>query len=202
MDSSCEEVLSPNTYYDRDFDIQAAKILPGEYYVTARDMVLVTVLGSCVSACIRDRVSGIGGMNHFMLPDDGRDADKVSNMSARYGCYAMELMINQLLKMGARRANLEAKLFGGGGVLSSITTANVGGRNADFALSYLHTEGIPVAGQDLLDIYPRKVYFFPANGRVLVKKLRSMHNETIIEREKTYRSRLKSPDIQGDVELF
>lgn len=202
MDSSCEETLSPNTYYDRDFDIHAAKILPGEYYVTVRDMVLVTVLGSCVSACIRDRISGIGGMNHFMLPDNNQESGNLTNVSARYGSYAMEMMINQLLKMGARRANLEAKVFGGGSVLGGITTANVGVRNAEFVLDYLHTEGIAVAGQDLLDAFPRKVYFFPNSGRVLVKKLRKMHNETIIEREKAYRSRLKAADIQGDVELF
>lgn len=202
MDSNCEENLSPNTYYDRDFELDAAKIMPGEYYVTKRDMVLVTVLGSCVSACIRDRVSGIGGMNHFMLPDSNRDEAEVTNISARYGTYAMEMMINQLLKMGACRANLEAKVFGGGSVLSGFVTANVGGRNAEFVLDYLQTEGITVAGQDLLDIFPRKVYFFPNSGRVLVKKLRKMHNETIIEREKAYRSRLKAADIQGDVELF
>ncbi len=202
MDKNCEEVVSPNVYFDRDFDIEAAKILPGEYYVTARDMVLVTVLGSCVSACIRDRVSGIGGMNHFMLPDVAQDNSNPVSLSARYGTYAMELMINQLLKMGARRASLEAKVFGGGNVLRGMESSNVGGRNADFALSYLHTEGIAVASQDLLDVYPRKVYFFPGTGRVLVKKLRKMHNETIIEREQAYRSRLKTADIQGDVELF
>ncbi len=202
MDSSLEETLSPNTYYDRDFDINAAKILPGEYYVTARDMVLVTVLGSCVAACIRDRVSGIGGMNHFMLPDSNRDSNEPTNVSTRYGTYAMEMMINQLLKMGARRHNLEAKVFGGGNVLSGIVTANVGGRNAEFALNYLRTEGIALAGQDLLDVFPRKVYFFPNSGRVLVKKLRKMHNETIADREKAYRLHLKAADIQGDVELF
>jgi chemotaxis protein CheD len=202
MDKDCEEILSPNVYYDRDFDIEAAKILPGEYYVTARDMVLVTVLGSCVSACIRDRVSGIGGMNHFMLPEEGAPALGPASIPARYGSYAMELMINQLIKLGAHRANLEAKVFGGGNVVRGITQTNVGARNADFALNYLRAEGIPVAGQDLLDVFPRKVYFFPASGRVLVKKLRKLHNETIFERERAYRSRLQGADIQGEVELF
>lgn len=202
MDRHCEEILSPNIYYDRDFDTDAAKILPGEYYVTARDMVLVTVLGSCVSACIRDRVSGIGGMNHFMLPDSCQNADSPNNASVRYGMYAMELMINQLLKMGASRTHLEAKVFGGGSVLDGFASANVGGRNAEFVLQYLHTEGIALGGQDLLDMFPRKVYFFPNTGRVLVKKLRKMHNETIIERERAYRLRLGMADMQGDVELF
>lgn len=202
MDSNCEEKLSPNIYYDRDFDTDAAKILPGEYFVTKRDMVLVTVLGSCVAACIRDRVSGIGGMNHFMLPDSNRDSSEPNSNSARYGTYAMEMMINQLLKIGARRANLEAKIFGGGSVLRNMTTTKVGTRNADFALAYLQTENIRITGQDLLDNCSRKVYFFPNSGRVLVKKLRTMHNETIIEREQAYSDRLKAADIQGDVELF
>lgn len=197
-----EATFSPNLYFDSSFDLEAAKILPGEYYVTKRDMVLVTVLGSCVAACIRDRVSGIGGMNHFMLPDSNRDNSDPTTASARYGSYAMEMMINQLLKSGARREYLEAKVFGGGSVLRGVATANVGGRNADFALNYLHTEGIAIAGQDLLDIYARKVYFFPNSGRVLVKKIRTMHNETINEREQAYWARLKAADIQGDVELF
>lgn len=202
MSDRAEATSSPNLYFDSGFDIEAAKILPGEYYVTKRDMVLVTVLGSCVAACIRDRVSGIGGMNHFMLPDNNRDSSDPTSTSTRYGSYAMEMMINQLLKIGARRANLEAKVFGGGSVLKGIVSANVGERNAKFALDYLHNEDIAVSGQDLLDSYPRKVYFFPSSGRVLVKKIRSMHNETILEREQSYRNKLKASVIQGDVELF
>ncbi len=201
MNMNCEEILSPNLYHDRSLGIDAVKILPGEYYVTARDMVLVTVLGSCVAACIRDKISGIGGMNHFMLPGSMRDGG-LAGVSARYGAYAMELMTNQLLKMGARRSNLEAKVFGGGEVLRGCNVANVGGRNAEFVLDYLNTEGIAVVAQDMLDIYPRKIYFFPHTGRVRVKKLRSMHNNTIIEREHEYHSRLKKADMHGEVELF
>ncbi|HEU0282804.1 MAG TPA: chemoreceptor glutamine deamidase CheD [Gallionella sp.] len=202
MDRNCEEVLSPNIYFDRDFDIEAAKILPGEYYVTARDMVLVTVLGSCVAACIRDRASGIGGMNHFMLPHSGQDQMEPNSAPARYGAYAMELMINQLLKMGARRSSLEAKVFGAGNVPGGLASDYAGRNNAEFALGYLRTEGIAVTSKDVLDVYPRKVYFFPNSGRVLVKKLFKMHNETIIEREQAYRSRLLAADMQGDIELF
>ena len=112
-DHSFEELLAPNLYFDSEHGIDAAKILPGEYYVTSRDMVLVTVLGSCVCVCIRDTMSGIGGMNHFMLPDSGRDQNNPLGNSARYGTYAMEILINQLLKLGAKRSNLEAKVFGG-----------------------------------------------------------------------------------------
>ena len=197
-----EEVLSPNLYFDRNFEIEAVKILPGEYYVTTRDMALVTVLGSCIAACIHDRTTGMGGMNHFMLPDDRRDGGDILGPSARYGTYAMEIMINELLKMGAKRSNLEAKVFGGGNVLRGFTVSNIGEANASFVVDYLQKEGIQVAAQDLLDIYPRKVYYFPRSGRVLVKQLRSVHNDTIIEREQAYRARLKLARIQGEVDLF
>jgi chemotaxis protein CheD len=165
-------------------------------------MVLVTVLGSCVAACIRDKVSGIGGMNHFMLPDKVQDKEDPAGASTRYGSYAMEMMINQLLKLGAQRNNLEAKLFGGGSVIRGLNTINVGKSNAEFAVKYLMTEAIKITSQDLLDVCSRKVYFFPKTGQVLVKKLRTMHNETIIARERDYRDKLKAVDMQGDVELF
>ncbi len=197
-----EEVLSPHLYFDREHKSEAAKILPGEYYATGRNMVLVTVLGSCVCACIRDRTSKIGGMNHFMLPDSGQDKNNPMGESARYGVYAMEILINQLLKMGAKRSNLEAKVFGGGSVLRGFTINNVGERNADFVLQFLKTEKIPVLAQDLLDIFPRKVYYFPATGLVRVKKLRQVHNDTIITREAEYNSRLHYSKLEGDVELF
>ena len=197
-----EEIVAPNLYYDKKFEIDAVKIMPGEYYVTARDMAMVTVLGSCVAACIRDRTSGIGGMNHFMLPGSRDDSDSILSPSMRYGTYAMEIMINQLFKMGAKRSNLEAKVFGAGNVLSGFTVSNVGERNASFVLDYLRTEDIALTGQDLLDTHPRKVYFFPRTARVLVKKLRSVHNDTIVEREKVYSSRLSVADVQGDVEIF
>ncbi len=196
-----EEIVSPNQYFDRNFNMEAVKILPGEYYVTGRDMVLVTVLGSCVAACIRDRLSGIGGMNHFMLPGNENDTSPAGT-SARYGTYAMELMINQLLKSGAKRSNLEAKVFGGGNVLRGFTVANVGQRNAEFVIDYLQTERIALLAEDLLGLYPRKVYYFPATGRILVKQLRTAHNDTIVQREVQYSQRIKNADIQGDVELF
>jgi chemotaxis protein CheD len=201
MDGS-DGALATTLYYDRDFATNAAKILPGQYYATAKDMLIVTVLGSCVSACIRDHASGVGGMNHFMLPDGGSKEATPLSMSARYGTFAMELLINELMKLGARRQNLEAKVFGGGNVLAGMTVANVGERNADFVLRFLKSEGIRVVAQDLVDIYPRKVYYFPKTGRVMVRKLRTIHNHTILERETDYRSRLKATDQGGEVELF
>ncbi len=200
MQHAFDEHLANNRYYDRHFQIDAAKILPGEYFVTDSGMLLVTVLGSCVAACIRDSRTGLGGMNHFMLPDDGgRDA---IGTSARYGTYAMEVLINHLLKLGAQRNRLEAKVFGGGAVMESLSSSNVGIRNAEFVLDYLQTEKIPVVAKDLLDSYPRKVYYFPQTGRVLVKKLHRVHNETLFKRERTYKDRLSGSDVAGDVEWF
>ncbi|AVR97618.1 MULTISPECIES: chemoreceptor glutamine deamidase CheD [Telluria group] len=196
------EHLATNVYYDRTFDTQAAKILPGEYYYTSKDMLIVTVLGSCVSACIRDRVSGLGGMNHFMLPDGGADSNSPVSASARYGTFAMEILINSLLKSGARRDNLEAKVFGGGAVLKGFTAMNVGERNAAFVQTFLRNERIRVVAEDLNDIYPRKVYFFPRTGKVLVKKLMQSHNDTLAKREIEYASRLKVQPVAGEIELF
>ncbi|GAB3466851.1 chemoreceptor glutamine deamidase CheD [Massilia terrae] len=192
--------FATNVYYDRTFDCDAAKILPGEYYYTPKNMLIVTVLGSCVAACIRDRVTGLGGMNHFMLPDGG-DSGPVS-ASMRYGTYAMEVLINDLLKAGARRESLEAKVFGGGAVLRGFTAMNVGERNAAFVTNFLKTERIPILAEDLNDIYPRKVYFFPHNGKVLVKKLMQTHNDTLARRELDYASRLKVEPVAGDIDLF
>jgi len=196
------EQFATNVYYDRTFDCQAAKILPGEYYFTNKDMLIVTVLGSCVSACIRDRVTGLGGMNHFMLPDGGNDVGSPVSASARYGTYAMEILINDLLKAGAKRENMEAKVFGGGAVLKGFTAINVGERNAAFVLNFLKVERIKVVAEDLNDVYPRKVYFFPRTGKVLVKKLMQTHNDTLVKREIEYASRLKVQPVAGEIDLF
>ena len=202
MSQMSVEHLASNLYFDRTFDCEAAKILPGEYYYSNKDMVIVTVLGSCVSACIRDRVSGVGGMNHFMLPDGG-DADSPVSASMRYGTYAMEILINELLKAGAKRENFEAKVFGGGNVLRGFTAINVGERNAKFVKDYLKTEHIRITAEDLIDIHPRKVYFFPRTGKVLVKKLKVVHNETLTQREIDYANKLKSESAGGgEIDLF
>lgn len=201
MSHVLEEHFATNVYYDRTFDRDAAKILPGEYYFTGKDMLIVTVLGSCVAACIRDRVTGIGGMNHFMLPDSG-DGDSPVSASMRYGTYAMEVLINDLLKAGARRENLEAKVFGGGNVLRGFIAINVGERNAQFVRDYLKAENIRITAEDLNDIHPRKVYFFPRTGKVLVKKLKQLNNNTLVNREQDYAQRLRTSTVAGDVELF
>lgn len=196
------ELNTPKVYFDRSFNLDAARLLPGEYFATNNEMLLITTLGSCVSACIRDTRTGIGGMNHFMLPESANESSGWGPSSTRYGAYAMEMLINNLLKLGARRENLEAKLFGGGAVIRQMQTMNVGERNAKFGVEYLQTEGIPITAQDLLDIYPRRVAFFPKTGKVLVKKLQLTQSEEIISREKTYQSSLQTETVSGDIELF
>jgi chemotaxis protein CheD len=181
------------------------KVLPGEFYVTPKtDEVLVTVLGSCVSACIRDQRAGIGGMNHFMLPVGQRDDDKWQyghmDAAARYGNYAMELLINTILKHGGHRAHLEVKIVGGGRILTHMT--DIGQRNIAFVREYLRTEGLQVMAEDVGDIHPRKVYYLPSLGKVRMQKLRALHNDTIVRREKAYLHSLAHQPVHGDVELF
>ena len=189
-----------NRYYDPRFGIGAVTLLPGEWYVAAEPLMLVTVLGSCVSVCLRDRSSGLGGMNHFMLPGDTGVQGLLSN-SGRYGVHAMDLLINGLMRRGGQRRHFEAKVFGGGSVLKNLS-ADVGQRNVEFVLDYLASEGIPLAAQDLLDVYPRKVYFFPGSGRVLVRKMRTLANDTALQRERQYCQQLSRRERGGSIDLF
>ncbi|MEI7535651.1 MAG: chemoreceptor glutamine deamidase CheD [Comamonadaceae bacterium] len=170
-------------YFDREFAIPAVKLLPGEYYVTSGDMLLTTVLGSCVSACVRDIRTGIGGMNHFMLPDDADPTSHNTAAAMRYGAYAMAMLINELFRAGAKRERLEAKVFGGGAVLGSMTKLNVGERNADFVLHYLQTEGVRVVAQDLRGSLPRRINYFPLTGRVAVRKLRRQEDTLLVQHD-------------------
>jgi chemotaxis protein CheD len=194
-----------NRYWDQQNEIVAAKLLPGDYYVTTVDEMITTVLGSCVSACIRDAVTGIGGMNHFMLPEttrsrlDTRD-ESIVGTALRYGNYAMEHLINTILQYGGKRKNLEVKLFGGGKVIATL--GDVGSRNIEFVLEYVDTEALNLVSHDLGDIYPRKVNFFPKTGRVRMKKIKDLHNETIILREKQYGSQIKDLSVESTIELF
>jgi len=202
MSSSSSTNLAHHRYFDRNFKSDAVRVLPGEYFYTRENLMIMTVLGSCVAACVRDRVSGIGGMNHFLLPD-GADPDSPISESMRYGSYAMEVLINDLFKAGARRENLEAKVFGGGNVIKGMTSIAVGSRNAKFVVNYLNTDRIPIVVQDLEDIYPRKVCFFPNSGKVLVKKLKQDVPDQVLTSERDYQRRLKVvAPAAGDIDLF
>jgi chemotaxis protein CheD len=182
-----------NRYWDPTRGRIAAKLLPGEYYVTRADEVLVTVLGSCVAACIRDPLAKVGGMNHFMLPVMGREARAAqvgAREAAHYGEEAMRSLIEAVLAAGGRRERLEVKLFGGGRILSQMT--DIGQSNIEFALRYVQDQGLKLIAADLGDVYPRKVYFEPQTGRVQVYKLRALRNETVVAREQSYLERLAS----------
>ncbi len=185
-------------YADHHFHYDAVKVLPGEYFVSSEDLMVMTVLGSCIAACIWDGRVRAGGMNHFMLPEgDGVEG------GGRYGSYAMELLINHLLKLGARRESMQAKVFGGAQVMAGFSSMNVGERNTKFVLDYLATERIPVVSQDVLDIHPRKVCFFPASGKALVKRLAHAHPETLaVEERKGSAAAVVRSTSGGSVDLF
>jgi chemotaxis protein CheD len=190
----------PASYIDRNFQLPAAKIGPGEVYATQRDMVIVTVLGSCVSACLRDAQVNVGGMNHFMLPYHAAEPEGPLSESARYGAYAMELLVNHMLSLGARRERIQAKVFGAGRIVPGMS--DVGARNADFALEYLQRERIPVVAQDLGREEASKVYFFPRSGRVLLKRLKQLPNDTVVRRERIYAEKLHSLVQPRPADLF
>ena len=186
--------------YDPHLRISAVRVQPGEFFATDRDVPIVTVLGSCVAACLRDRESGIGGMNHFMLPRCNEAGP--ASASARYGVNAMELLINELIRLGARRAHLEAKVFGGGNVLEGVSTLNIGQANARFVTNFLRAESIPLAGSDLEGMGSRKVYFFPATGRVLVRGIRRPDERSLALGEALYGARLAALPAGGRSEIF
>lgn len=190
-------------YWHPEHRAHVAKILPGEYYVTAGDDWILTVLGSCVSACIRDPILKVGGMNHFMLPDKGpQERWKQTDVDSayRYGAYAMEHMINDLLKSGARRNRLEVKLAGGGHVLENMS--DIGARNIEFVRGYLRREGFRVAGEDLGGAHPRNVHYHVATGRMRVRKLTGTDRLAVASEERSYRRSIDIQPVAGDVELF
>jgi chemotaxis protein CheD len=183
-------------FYDAHFKNDAVKILPGEYFVHHEDMLIMTTLGSCIAACIYDRNARVGGMNHFMLPEGAGE-------SGRYGSYAMELLINEMMKRGAQRTTMEAKVFGGGQVVSGMTTMNVGERNTNFVMDYLKTERIPIVSKDVLDVYPRKVCFLPGSGKAMVKRLAPTNTDALVAQDRVAAQRaVPAATGGGSVDLF
>jgi len=183
-------------FYDAHFKNDAVKILPGEYFVHNEDLLIMTTLGSCIAACLWDRNARVGGMNHFMLPDGAGD-------SGRYGSYAMELLINEMMKRGASRMTMEAKVFGGGQVIAGMSTMNVGERNTNFVIDYLKTERIPIMSKDVLDIYPRKVCFLPASGKAMIKRLAPTNTDALVAQDRAAAQRaVPASTGGGSVDLF
>ena len=185
-------------FCDAHFRNDAVKVLPGEFFVHDEDLLILTTLGSCFAACLWDRERKVAGMNHFMLPDGGGSAD-----CGRYGSYAMELLINELIKRGASRTTLEAKVFGGGALIGGMTSINVGERNTQFVLDYLRTERIAVVSKDVLDVYPRKVCYLPASGKAMVKRLAPTNPEAIVAQERIAAQKAQPAATGGgSVDLF
>jgi chemotaxis protein CheD len=188
---------------DKRFPHEIASILPGEFFVSREPMVVYTVLGSCISACIRDPIAGVGGMNHFMLPEPKGTAHDLWEESTRYGSYAMESLINEILKCGGLKNRLEIKLFGAGKIYEG--NIDVGANNAEWVIGYLKSEGLAIVKTDLGDVFPRKVYYFTDSGRVLIKKIEHIKNKTIFERESEYAVKIEQwsqPQPVKNVTLF
>jgi chemotaxis protein CheD len=182
-------------FYDAFFKNEAVKILPGEYFVYHEDILIMTTLGSCIAACLWDREAKVGGMNHFMLPEG--DAD-----SGRYGSFAMELLINEMMKQGATRSTMEAKVFGGGQVIEGMNTMNIGERNTAFVTDYLKTERIPIMSKDVLGPHPRKVCFLPASGKAMIKRLAVANPETMAAQDREAVRKAAPASAGGSVDLF
>lgn len=192
-------------FADKRRHMVIAKILPGEVYVSKNNELISTVLGSCISACIWDEKMGIGGMNHFMLPikrdnhgTAGWELD--TSYTCRYGHWAMEFLINEIIKNGGYKSNLVAKVFGGGKIVPNMS--DVGSSNIHFVRQYLQTEEIPVVAHDVGGPWPRKIMFHPNSGIAKMKRLRSMHNDTIRQREQVYLHDIEENETQSDIELF
>ena len=183
-------------FYDAFFRNDAVKILPCEYFVYHEDILIMTTLGSCIAACLWDREAKIGGMNHFMLPEG--DAG-----SGRYGSYAMELLINEMMKQGATRATMEAKVFGGGQVIEGMNSMNIGERNTAFVVDYLKTERIPIMSKDVLGVHPRKVCFLPASGKAMVKRLAATNPAALAAQDRAAAQQAAPASATGgSVDLF
>ena len=190
-----------NRFWDPHKKCYVAKIMPGEYYVTIEKELIGTVLGSCVSACVRDPKTGIGGMNHFMLPQNSQSNVSVISDAYRYGNFAMEHLINDVMKLSGSRDRLEFKLFGGGNVIRSM--GSIGDKNINFVRKYLEVEGFRVSAEDLGGNHPRKILYDPKTGKVLLKRIESLHNDTVLKREEKYMDSLKQQPVEsGDIDLF
>lgn len=198
---SCIQAVGGRRIYDSAGSVWMVKVFPGEYYVTNKaDEVLVTVLGSCVSACIRDPIAKVGGMNHFMLPSHKSGSWGDDLKSTRFGNFAMEKLINELIKAGASRDRMEIKVFGGGNVTD--TSNAVGSDNAAFVLRYLDAEGLRCAAQDLCGSHPRRIHYYPQTGRVVRKLLGTTETYAVSREETDYGNRLLSQKTTGDIQLF
>jgi chemotaxis protein CheD len=186
------------------FEQELVTIHPGEYFATVEDTIISTVLGSCIAVGLYDPEARVGGLNHFMLAHDYGKSDMVRSPDARYGMFAMELLINDLMKLGARRRALKAKVFGGGAVLRFMGGGGtkIPGGNIDFAFEYLDKEGIPVLASDVGGQEPRKIFFYARTGKVLLKRIAGPLVGLVEKEEERYLTVLRKTATEGPVVLF
>jgi chemotaxis protein CheD len=186
------------------FEQELITIHPGEYFATTEDTIISTVLGSCVAVGLFDPLTRAGGLNHFMLPGEVGKIDLIKSPNAKYGMYAMELLINDLMKLGVKKSSLSAKVFGGGSVLrfSGSAGSKIPGNNIDFAFEYLREEGIPVVASDVGGREPRKIFFFARSGKVLLKRIAGTVADLAEKEEERYLSDINAHEPEGEVRLF
>lgn len=198
--SAGEEV---KRFYDPRYKATSVMVLPGRHYVTSSpEEMIVTLLGSCVAACIRDPIAAVGGLNHFLLPESNTGQWGQASAAMRYGNHAMETLINDIIKRGGERSRLEIKVFGGANVIGAKSTQGVGQQNADFVESYLRNEGFTIAAMHLGGDKPRRIHYFPVTGKVNMLLLRRTPDNDLFRKERDYQKTIKTDDDSGDVELF
>lgn len=188
------------SYFDAREQVTVVKIFSGDWYVSSQsNEMIATILGSCVSACVRDPVARVGGMNHFLLPGDDNINSQASE-SARYGGFAMESLINGVLKAGGQKHRLEFKVFGGGNVIDN--SSRIGSKNAQFIRDFLRNEGFRIASEDLEGDHPRRLHYFPGSGKVMMRLLRRREDMIVVEEEARYSKQIIARPVEGDIELF
>lgn len=201
FDTDVDPCRQPARVPDWRRSAQTVRVLPGEAYVTSRtDETIVTVLGSCVAACIRNPATGFGGLNHFMLPESDSGIWNGASAALRYGNYAMEVLINEVLKSGCRRQDLEIKLFGGADLTDGPTL--IGSSNVSFVLDYLKAEDLTIASVDLGGNYGRRIHYSPSTGIVHRLLLGTAVHPAFVEEEHSFKDRLARTKVEGEIDLF
>lgn len=166
-------------------DHKVVTIFPGEFFVSSVPVVISTLLGSCVGVCMRDPSIGVGGMNHFMLPAPGSVASSGSwSIKARYGCYAMEQLINGILSRGGTKSHLEIKVFGGGKLYEG--GVDIGASNVEWIVEFIDREGLRVVASDVGRDVARSIFYYTDSGRVLMKSGSTIARKRALEAEKIY----------------
>jgi len=189
-------------HHEEQQHLKVTTLYSGDYYVTDKPKeLIVTILGSCVAACLYDPVAKIGGMNHFLLPDAGITGSAANlGESTRYGAFAMEQLINGLLRLGGLKTRLEVKVFGGANVINN--SAMIGSKNVSFVRQFLKSEGLNITASDLGGDYPRRLRFYPDTGKTMLLKLARKADMAVVDEERIFSDKLKTKPIDGDIELF